>query len=223
MVSDIDNLTDLGKGLMDSLLDPLIQRHTDHTTALTAASKPDIDDVVVHIHEFNVAAVAGDGGIDLGIEQLLNGHGLGIGPERVGVTNPKPTLLQLFHIVDDDVSHVWSTLSVDDHGESTHIHDDIVSLCIPLFDELHIISKACRTAPNDGDAQAITWLPLRLDDRQNLALRRFSNCQHAYLISLKKSTQPGSAIVPARIWRALAPRLIVALDGGKSNRSRAEA
>src|SRR5215813_6873440 len=139
MISDIDNLTDLWKCLMDSLLDPLIQRHADHATALTATTKPDIDDVVVHIHEFNVAAVAGDCGINLGIEQLLNGHSLGIGPDRVGVTNPKPALLQLFHIVDDDVSHVWSTLSVDDHGESTHIHDEIVGLGVPLFDELHII------------------------------------------------------------------------------------
>src|SRR5262249_40725213 len=158
MVSDIDNLTNLGKGLTDSLLDPLIQRHADHATALTAAPKPDIDDVVVHIHEFNVAAVAGDCGIDLGIEQLLNGHSLGIGPDRVGVTNPKPALLQIFHIVDDDVSHVWGAISIDDHWESTNIHDDICSLCIPLFDELHIIGKACRTAPNDGDAQAIPWL-----------------------------------------------------------------
>src|SRR5262245_46611057 len=165
MVSDINNLTDLGKGLTDSLLDPLIQRHADHATALTAAPEPEIDDVIVHIPEFNVTAVAGDCGIDLRIEQFLNGHGLGISPDRVGVTNPKPTLLQLFYIVDDDVSHVWSTLSVDDHGEITHIHDDIVSLCLPLFDELHIIGKACRTAPNYGDAQAITWLPLRLDDR----------------------------------------------------------
>src|SRR4029450_1666455 len=165
MVGDIDNLTDLGKCLTDSLLDPLIQRHADHATALTATTKPDIDDVIVHIHKLNMAAVTGDRRINLGIEQLLNGHGLGISPDRVGVANPKPALLQIFHIVDDDVSHVWGAISVDDHWESAHIHDDIFSLCIPLFDELHIIGEPCRTAPDDGNAQAITWLPVRLDDR----------------------------------------------------------
>src|SRR5215510_3229617 len=165
MISDVDNLTDLWKCLMDSLLDPLIQRHADHATALTAATKPDIDDVVVHIHEFNVAAMACDRRIDLGIEQLLNGHGLGISPDRVGITNPKPALLQLFYIVDDDVSHVWGALSVDDHWEIAHIHDDIFSLCLPLFDELHIIGEARRATSNNGDAQAITWLPVRLDNR----------------------------------------------------------
>src|SRR6266566_5361262 len=125
MVSDIDNLTNLGKGLTDSLLDPLIQRHADHATALTAAPEPDIDDVIVHIHKFNVAAVAGDCGINLGIEQFLHGHGLGISPERVGIANPKPALLQIFHIVDDDILHVWGAISIDDHREITHIHDNI--------------------------------------------------------------------------------------------------
>src|SRR5262249_26497298 len=141
------------------------QGHADHATALTAATKPYVDDVVVHIHQFNVATMTGDRRIDLGIEQLLNGHGLRISPDRVGVANPKPTLLQIFHIVDDDVSHVWSALRVNDHCEITHIHDDIFSLCLSLFDELHIIGEACRTAPNNGDAQAITWLPVPLDDR----------------------------------------------------------
>ena len=165
MVGDIDNLTDLRKSLTDSLLDPLIQRHADHATALTATTKPYVDDVVVHIHKFNMAAMAGDRRIDLGIEQLLNGHGLGISPDRVGVANPKPALLQIFHIVDDDVLHVWCTIRVDNDWEIAHIHDDIFSLCIPLFDELHIIRETCRTAPDYGDAQAIPWLPLRLNDR----------------------------------------------------------
>jgi hypothetical protein len=60
---------------------------------------------------------------------------------------------------------VWGAISVDDHWEITHIHDAIFSLCIPLFDEMHIIGETCRTAPAYGNAQAIPWLPLRLNDR----------------------------------------------------------
>src|SRR5262245_18585903 len=68
MVGAIDNLADLGKSLTDSLLHTLIQGHADHAVALTATPKPDIDDVVVHLHEFDVATMTGDCRIDLRIE-----------------------------------------------------------------------------------------------------------------------------------------------------------
>src|SRR5262249_3776369 len=48
MISDIDNLTDLRKRLTDRLLNPLIQGDSDHATALAAATKPYVDDVIVH-------------------------------------------------------------------------------------------------------------------------------------------------------------------------------
>src|SRR5262249_36780526 len=123
-----------------------------HTTPLATATEPDIDHIIPHVDEFDLSPVRRYSRVDLGIEQFLNSHGFGIGPDGIRVANPEAALLQTFHIVNDDVLQVWCATTVDDDGEITCIDNDIFSLCLSLFHEMHIIREARGSATHNSDA-----------------------------------------------------------------------
>src|SRR5439155_2362234 len=72
VIGRVEDFGDLGDLFLDQSLDPLLQRDVRGAAALAAAAHLKIDPVVLHVDELDKAAVAGNRGVDRGIEQLLN-------------------------------------------------------------------------------------------------------------------------------------------------------
>jgi hypothetical protein len=70
VVGDVDDLPDLGHRGTDGDFDALAERHPGHATALAAASQPEIHGGAFDPHQFGLAAVGGDGRVDLLGEHL---------------------------------------------------------------------------------------------------------------------------------------------------------
>src|SRR5436309_9763764 len=72
VVGRIQDLGDLGDLLFDQPLDPRLQRDVRRAAALATAAHLQVDAIVLHINELDESAVAGDRGVDHGVDQLLD-------------------------------------------------------------------------------------------------------------------------------------------------------
>src|SRR2546425_5429624 len=72
VVGRIQDLGDLGDLLFDQPLDPRLQRDVRRAAALATAAHLQVDAIVLHIDELDESAVAGDRGVDHGVDQLLD-------------------------------------------------------------------------------------------------------------------------------------------------------
>src|SRR4030095_1453677 len=89
VVGRVEDFGDLGDLFLDQPLDALLERDVRGATALAAAAHLQIHAVILHVHELDESAVAGDRGIDHRIDQLLN-----LGLQIIAHAAPLHSILQ---------------------------------------------------------------------------------------------------------------------------------
>ena len=87
MVGDVDDTCDLGNHLQQRRLNALAEGHRSQPAALTATAETQKGCRVLNCHQLGDAAVSGDGGVDLLIEDLLHALG-GRGHSGLGAAHP---------------------------------------------------------------------------------------------------------------------------------------
>src|SRR5207245_6149105 len=72
VVGRVQDLDDLGELILDEPLDARLQGDVGGAAPLAAAAHLEVDPVVLHVDQLDVAAVAGDRRVDHGVDQLLD-------------------------------------------------------------------------------------------------------------------------------------------------------
>ena len=186
----------------------MFQRHIDHTAALAAAAQPEEDDVVLDVHEVDVAAVGRDSRIDHLIEELLDclrlrplqsgRRGRPADRSSVGSVDLEAGSRERLEIVEAPPFKEPGALGVYVDLEPFDVHDDVLGTSAVL-DEVEAVLDAAAAASLGGHTQPLPRPAFGFEDLEHLLLCSLRNCQHVLLLARRAPSDQEHAVTTNKV------------------------